>query len=180
MHELSIRTFEPVGLSDADYVSFDTTKVNDFLQRFTDPRASCEIQKLTFDGRKLVVIDVSEFSDVPIICKKDTNSSKESSRLILKSGALYIRTDKATSVQVPSVEEMRELLNRAMLKRSDQLLETIEGLFKGNPRKNESEIQQYDKEINAAIKCPQAALVRYGPRLPPCGTTLRHTLRHNT
>lgn len=45
-------TLEPIGLSDADFTSLDTTKVNCF-HRYTDPQASCEGQKLTLESRKL-------------------------------------------------------------------------------------------------------------------------------
>lgn len=143
-------TFEPIGMAEADSDSFDTTKVNDFLQRYTDPQATCEVQKLTVDRLKHVIISVPEFKDVPILCKKAANSSKDASKTILKLGGLYIRTEKATSVLVPSAEEMRDLINRAVLKRGDQLLSTIQALLKGSPAAQESQIKQFDPEINAA------------------------------
>lgn len=143
-------TLEPVGMSDADFASFDTTKLNDFLQRYTDPRASCEVQKFTSNGRKFVVISVLEFKDSPVICKKAANSSSNPSKTILKLGGIYIRTEKATSVLVPTAEEMRDLINRAMLKRSDQLLSTIRTLLKGSPPTEKADIKQYDGEIHEA------------------------------
>lgn len=143
-------TLEAIGMEDADFSSFDTTKVNDFLHRYTDPQSSCEVQKLTVSGLKFVVINVLEFKDIPIICKKAANSSKDSSKTILKLGGVYIRTEKATSVLVPTSEEMRDLVNRAILKRSDQLLSTIRTLLKGNPPAEETEIKQYDREIREA------------------------------
>jgi Putative DNA-binding domain len=145
-------TLEPIGMTDSDFASFDTTKVNDFLHRYTDPQSSCEVQKLSSTGLKLVAINVLEFKDVPIICKKAANSSKEPSKTILKLGGVYVRTEKATSVLVPTSEEMRDLVNRAVLKRSDQLLSTIRTLLKGNPPGDESEIKQYDREIKEARK----------------------------
>lgn len=143
---------EPVGMTDADFVSFDTTKVNEFLHRYTDPQSSCEVQKLTLSGLKFVVISVPEFKDIPIICKRATNSSKDSSKTILKLGGVYVRTEKATSVLVPTSEEMRDLLNRAMLKRGDQLLGQIRTLLTGNPPAKEEDIDQYDGEIAEARK----------------------------
>ena len=143
-------TLEPVGMTDVDFTSFDVTRVNDFLHRYTDPQSSCEVQKLTFSGLKFVVINVLEFKDIPIICKKAANSSRDSSKTILKLGGVYIRTDKATSVLVPTSEEMRDLVNRAVLKRSDQLLSTIRTLLQGNPPAEEVEIKQYDREIREA------------------------------
>lgn len=145
-------TLEPVGMTDSDFSSFDTTKVNDFLHRYTDPQSSCEVQKLTVNGLKFVVINVLEFKDIPIICKKAANASKDSAKTILKLGGVYIRTEKATSALVPTSEEMRDLVNRAVLKRGDQLLSTIRTLLKGNPAADETEIKQYDREIDEARK----------------------------
>jgi hypothetical protein len=141
---------EPVGMTDADFVSFDTTKVNEFLHRYTDPQSSCEVQKLTLSGVRFVVISVVEFKDIPVICKRAANSSKDSSKTILKLGGLYVRTEKATSVLVPTSEEMRDLLNRAMLKRGDQLLSQIRTLLTGTPPAKEEDIKQYDPEIAEA------------------------------
>lgn len=142
----------PVGMTDDDFASFDTTRVNDFLQRYTDPQSSCEIQKLTLSGFKFVVISVPEFKEIPIICKKAANSSRDQAKTILKLGGVYIRTEKATSVLVPTSEEMRDLLNRAVLKRGDQLLSTIRTLLTGSPPAKEAEIKQYDHEISEAHK----------------------------
>jgi hypothetical protein len=143
-------TLEFVGLGQEDFASFDTTKVNDFLQKYTDPPASCEVQKLSVDGLSFVVISVPEFKDIPIICKKAANSSKDSSKVILKGGGLYIRTEKATSVLVPTSEEMRDLMNRAVLKRGDQLLSTIEALLKGKSPPKSQDLPRYANEIENA------------------------------
>ena len=145
-------TLDLVGLEDDAFSSFDTTKVNDFLQKYTDPPASCEVQKLTVDGFKIIAITVPEFKDIPIICKKDANSSKDSKRSILKAGGLYIRTDKATSVLVPTSEEMRNLMNRALLKRGDQLLSMIAALLKGTPKTIPGVQQDYAREIKEALE----------------------------
>jgi len=143
-------TLELVGLSQDDFASFDTTSLNDFLQRYTDPVAACDVQKFTIDGLRVVVLSVLEFQDVPIICKKDANSSSNPSKLILKAGGLYIRSEKAASELVSSAENMRGLMGRALLKKGDQLLSTIEALLKGKPVANEERLSKYSKEIEAA------------------------------
>jgi hypothetical protein len=143
-------TLEPTGLSEANFVSFDPTKVNDFLRRYCDPQASCEVQRLTLDGLRFVFISVPEFKDIPIICKKAANSSTNPSKTILRLGGLYIRTERATSEIVPTAEEMRDLMNRALLKRGDQLLSTIQALLRGKPVSQETEIEQYSREIGEA------------------------------
>jgi hypothetical protein len=111
---------EAIGLTEEEFQSFDATRFADFLNRYADPSFECAIQKFVIDGRKFVTIKVLEFSDVPIICKADANDS--SGRQILKRGAIYVRTNRAASEIVPDAEAMRDLMNRAVVKRGDELL----------------------------------------------------------
>ena len=80
---------------------------------------------------KYVFIKVREFDDVPIICKKSSGEE-------LKTGYLYIRTVNANSVPITApginnVEEMRNLVDLAITKRSDRLLEQIRKLVQKEP-----------------------------------------------
>ncbi len=119
-------TFEFVGMGPADFESFDPTRVNDFVRRFTDPPIACAVYKFTIDLLRTVVVEVPEFSEVPIICKADANSSSEPRRTILKRGGLYVRTDKPSSELVSSAEEMRDIVGRASRKKREELLRTIQ------------------------------------------------------
>lgn len=141
--------FNYFGLSDEDQNSFDQTKVNDFLHKYTDPKHTCSVYKTEFDGKKVILIRVPEFADTPIICKKNADDSHSSQ--LLKAGGIYIRTAKGTSELVPSSEEMRELLNRATLKRGDELLSNIERLLKGVPLTKDGD-EKYKEEIAGAEK----------------------------
>jgi hypothetical protein len=100
-------TLTPVGLSQDDFVSFDTTKVNDFLHTYTLPKASCTVQKLELDGLHFVVVNIPESKYAPILCKKGATFN----RTILRDGALYVRTEKATS-EAASAEESQERSGR--------------------------------------------------------------------
>jgi predicted HTH transcriptional regulator len=115
--------YEAIGLADEEFQSFDVTRFADFLNRYADPSFECAIQKFIIDGKKFVTIEVPEFNDVPIICKTDANDP--SSRQILKRGATYIRTNRAASEVVPDAEAMRDLMNRAAVKRGDELLRMV-------------------------------------------------------
>lgn len=140
--------YEFVGLSEEDYKSFDQTKLNEFLHKYTDPKFSCQVYKDKIYEKYVVVIDIPEFQEVPIICKRDAHSSKNNSKQILQKGQIYIRTDKATSEVIPSAQEMRELLGRAIVKKGDELLNNIEHLIKGKPLKTtEDSEEKYKIEI---------------------------------
>jgi putative nucleotidyltransferase with HDIG domain len=121
--------FEAVGLTESDYHSFDTTRFADFLNRYADPPVGCRIHKFIIEGRRFVAIEVPEFNDVPIICKADLNDARN--RLVLKRGATYIRTERASSEIVSTADSMRDLVDRAVVRRGDQLLKTFEQLMKG-------------------------------------------------
>lgn len=141
--------FEPVGLTDEEFASFDTTRVLDFLNRYADPTFACGIHKFVIDEKRVVGLEVPEFTDVPIICKADANGPDN--RQILKRGAIYIRTDRASSEVVSSADAMRELINKALLKRGDQLLNMIERLIKGKPAKlDEESAREVEREIQEA------------------------------
>ena len=109
--------FEPVGLTENEYSSFDPTRFFDFLSRFADPPVQCGVYKFFVRGKRFVVIQVPEFDDVPVICKADLNDARQ--RLVLKSGATYIRTEGAASVVVSSAEKMRDLIDRSVVLRGD-------------------------------------------------------------
>lgn len=142
--------FELVGVSVEEFDSFDQTKVNDFLHKYTDPKFTCYVYKHSIQGKQVVVIDVPEFPETPIICKQDANSSKDN-KLILQKGQIYLRTEKGTSEAISSAQEMRELLGRSVAKRGDELLGNIERLIKGRPLKaTEDADEKYREEIREA------------------------------
>jgi len=145
--------FEPIGMPDDDLESFDATRFADFLNRYADPSFACGVHKHTIDDRKFVVIDVPEFTTVPIICKADSNDAQ--GHQVLKRGAMYIRTNRASSESVPDAEAMRELMNRAVVKRGDELLRMVERLIKGKPialdEQSANEIMAEIAEANAFL-----------------------------
>jgi EAL domain-containing protein (putative c-di-GMP-specific phosphodiesterase class I) len=127
--------FEFVGISDEEFQSFDPTKINDLLHQYSDPKFSCEVYKREIDNKKIVIIDVPEFVEIPIICRKDFHSPSTNQHVI-KQGQIYIRTNKGTSESISSADEMRDLLERATKTKSDELILIIEGLI--NNRKAET------------------------------------------
>ncbi len=160
-------TFSFKGLSQEEFESFDQTDLANLLHEYSDPKVGCQLLKKEIRGKRTVVIDVREFSDVPVICKRDAHSQKNPSKQILKKGEIYIRTSRSASEAVPSSQEMRELLGRALTKKGDELLRNIEDLIKGRPTEvKESNKDIYSKEIEEAKeflkKHLEASLDEYG------------------
>ncbi|GAC1702453.1 MAG: hypothetical protein NVS9B4_07880 [Candidatus Acidiferrum sp.] len=150
--------FEPTGLTDEEFESFDTTRFADFLARYADPSFTCAVHKFIIDNKRFAIIEVSEFGVVPIICKADANDSQ--GHQVLKRGAVYIRSNRAASEVVPDAEAMRDLMNRAVVKRGDELLRMVERLIKGKP-------VEVDEQAATEIKAEIAAADRFiSERLP--------------
>lgn len=120
--------FEPVGLTEEEFQSFDVTPFGDFVSRYADPTFECALYKYALEGKRFVVIEIPEFHVTPIICKADARDER---RAILKKGAVYVRTHRAASEVIPNAEAMRDLMNRAVVKRGDELLRMVERLIKG-------------------------------------------------
>lgn len=141
--------FEAVGLGESDFHSFDATRFVDFVNRYADPPFGCGIHKFIIDGRRFVAVDVPEFYDVPIICKADLNDA--TNRQILKRGATYIRTERAASEIVSTAEAMRNLVDRAVVRGGERLLNMFEQLVKGRPV-NKQELSNLERSYDLTIE----------------------------
>lgn len=142
------KDYDFVGLSKKDFESFDQTDVNNLLHEYSEPRLNCQVYKYKkiLNDKNTLVIDIGEFLEIPIICKKDFQT--KDNKHILKRGHIYIRTNKATSESINTPEQMRDLLGRAIIKKSDELLDNIRRLIKGKPMKITEEYQKkFQEEI---------------------------------
>ncbi|PIR19991.1 MAG: hypothetical protein COV45_08435 [Deltaproteobacteria bacterium CG11_big_fil_rev_8_21_14_0_20_47_16] len=150
-------TYEPVGVDSETFASFDVTSFNQFLQSYADPVFSCHIHKIGEDKeRKFVIIDIPEFQEIPIIAKQDGHDSDGNQ--IIKSGQVYYRTEKATCGIISSAQDMRELLGRALMKRKQDLLHSIESIMQGRPPARETNGAPYKSEIDSAQQTIQEKL----------------------
>jgi predicted HTH transcriptional regulator len=126
-------TLKPVGLEEdqADTWGYDdlATAVNEYAS----PSVSFDFERKLYEGRTFVIIEVDEFAEIPIHCGKGyhpTNVKKAPP--ILRRGACYVRSrHKPETSEIPSEEEMRELLELAIVKGFRKFLEQAQkaGLF---------------------------------------------------
>lgn len=109
--------------------------------------------KHVIDDLRIVVIDVEEFKETPVFCKSQANASNDSSKLLSKKGGMYVRKEKATSELISTSDEMRDLVGRALLKKGDQLLHSIEALIRGRSSEEPSATRQiYEEDLRSARK----------------------------
>jgi predicted HTH transcriptional regulator len=105
------RLLIPVGLSSADLATWKYDDLANSVAEYADPSISFEMKSHECDGKKYVLITVKEFEDVPIVCKKNYDSD-------LRKGACYVRSRrKPETTEIPTQEDMRDLLDLAAEKR---------------------------------------------------------------
>ena len=108
---------DPIGYDDdqiQEWLNYDELAAR--VNEFASPCVVFEPKPLAYSGRKFVIIRVDEFAEIPVLCCKDyhrTEKSKEPP--ILRRGACYVRSrHKPETSEIPSEEEMRELLELAI------------------------------------------------------------------
>lgn len=101
----------PKGLSSGELDSWQYDSLSDSVAEYADPGFSFELQKHDDDsGKKYVLVSVNEFDIIPILCKKTFDP-------FLRKGACYVRTRrKPETVEIPTQEDMRDLLDLAIEK----------------------------------------------------------------
>lgn len=129
-------------MTEEEQQSFDVTSFNNFFHRYTEPTHSCGVNLIEVDGHRLVVISVPAFNDTPIICNRDADTT-------LRAGAIYIRHDDASSREIRTAHQTRELMGRALVRRGDTLLREINQLLAGRPLIPETVENPYREELQA-------------------------------
>lgn len=136
--------FIPKGMEKDDFESFKQDDVSTYINNFADPYVKIEVVKKTIlTNMCFVVIQVEEFEELPVICKRNGGEN-------LRQGAIYTRSRRRHETsEVRDQSEMREIIEMAVEKGLRKLLTRIQraGLLKmlGPPKSLDSE--RYDKEL---------------------------------
>jgi len=101
----------PEGVRADSLLTYDPDVMRDQFDSYASPRAVVSIAKFVIGDHTYVAIDISEFEEVPVICKADSKPC-----LTLRAGTVYVRpfTQRPRSVPVASAEEMRPILELAI------------------------------------------------------------------
>lgn len=116
------------GLTREQGESFETTRINRFLQNYADPPINTLLNKVEHDGRLFAFIEIPRFSDTPHICQKDYPG-------VLAAPALYVRTDSNESAPLRSSSDFRSIIEHAIRNRSDHLLTSMRAILTGTALK---------------------------------------------
>jgi len=103
--------FHPAGMKIEHLDTWSYDDVASYVSEFADPFVEFSLENIDIDSKTFLLITISEFRELPVICKKDGNSR-------LRKGAIYTRTYRMPeSAEVPSQTELREILDIATEKR---------------------------------------------------------------
>jgi hypothetical protein len=123
---------EPATLSEEQLATYDTTSVAEYVNAYVQPGVSLEVQREKFDGANVIIIKVAEFERTPNICVRDgPGDDKNKNRPIFIAGDVLIRTEAAASRRVQSADEMKQLLDLARAKDTENLLRSFRRLLEG-------------------------------------------------
>ena len=140
--------FELAGLGEEQVSSFETTKVAAWVNsRFAPPvKLVCHLQN--HEGKRFVVITVSEFDDIPILCTKSFQNPADGKTPLLRERTIYVRNANAESAPLGTVDELRTLIGLATAKRGNEMLSMFESMLKGKPLLNDtSDDERFEEEF---------------------------------
>jgi len=137
--------FEQVGLTSDEARSWDTTRVNNFVNRYAEPPVNATLQKVDWEDKTYLIIGVPEFPDLPHICRKSYND-------ILSAPTLYIRTDNNESAPISRTSDLNALIERAVRKRGDAIVDTVRHVLSvGLTEPEPSAAKQFESQIEDAL-----------------------------
>ena len=110
------------GVTDKQALSFDTSRLNRFLQNYADPPINATLRKKNHDGKTFIIIGVPRFSDTPHICQKEYPG-------VLTAPTLYVRTDNNETAPIRSSGDFRSMVEQAVRNRTDKLLASFRGIL---------------------------------------------------
>lgn len=154
--ELDDGQFDYVGLTAEQAKSFDPTRVANWLESRFKPPISIRCHIVEYESKRYAVIDVSEFSDIPILCVRNFDSPTERGKQIIKERTLYVRNSKAESAPLGSPDELRELIGMATGKNADRMFATFQAMLKGKalfaPPSDEEQFASYLTTVKSAVE----------------------------
>jgi len=128
------------GVSSEQAKTFDSTKINAFVQNYADPPINCSVHKLQHEGKNFVILQVPQFPDTPHICQKDFPG-------VLADRGLYMRSDNNESAPLKSSADFRVLIGRAVQNKSDELLHSMHAVLKGASGVPRQASEQFEGQI---------------------------------
>lgn len=155
--ELPDKSFRRSGVPASMLPSWETTRVNTFVQTYADPPINVLVRRFTDHGLTFIALDVPPFPNVPHICV--TDYPKELTRF-----ALYVRTANNESAPIGSSADFNAIIEQAVRNRGNLLLESMRSILVGaNITPTISDGERFAQQLHDA---QQRAQESYPTELP--------------
>jgi predicted HTH transcriptional regulator len=118
MEEQKNKSYLAKGISEKHKLTFNNKEeIKEFVSNYADPYVEFDVTIEEYDGNSFVFINIAEFNELPVMCKKPYPE-------ILRRGAIYIRSKrgKPETIEVPTEVEMREIIEMAVDKGNIKLI----------------------------------------------------------
>jgi hypothetical protein len=135
------------GLTQAQLDTYDTSRLNRFLQNYSDPPINARLRKVEHQSKHFVIIEVSRFSDTPHVCQKEFPNE-------LNAATIYVRTDNNETAPLKSSADFRLIVEQAVRNRADLLLNSFRAILTAGSQgpAPEGPRQQFERQREQAIK----------------------------
>lgn len=134
------------GLSEAQLKSYDSTIISEQVNKYASSPVELTVVALKHEGKHLVRIKVQEFEREPILFEKMLHA-KGGEQILAREGDLWIR-DNAATVRVSTAEQMRDILERALEKKANDIANSVYRIVRGLDTKEVMrEEQKYEKDV---------------------------------
>ena len=108
------KTTDYEGMSREDFDTYNPDDIVSFVNEYAEPSVTVVAHKITRHEKHYVVLDIEEFDEVPIVCKKD---GRKTCKNHLRRGSIYHRPRrKVESTDRFDYADMRELVSLAVAK----------------------------------------------------------------
>ena len=114
------QTWKLTGIELDHLKTFNVDVIVDFINKYASPNVDVDIVKVKHEnGADLLAIQIREFNDTPIVCKKNGPEGKK-----IIEGGVYIRPPGIPkTTRVMKASQMHDLLELAAEKRARRILE---------------------------------------------------------
>ncbi len=119
-------TWDLTGISVDHLKTYDVDKIVELANAYASPHVNLDIVTVAFKaGGVFLAIQIAEFSDTPVVCKKNGPDRFRGTPDELSQGAVYLRPHgMARTTKVTDATQMHDLLELAAEKRARRILET--------------------------------------------------------
>lgn len=106
------------GLQAEQANTWETTRLNNFVNSYADPPVNCTLRHVECDGRLFVAIQVPSFAFAPHITAKEFPGT-------LAKATLYIRTANNASAPISDPIDLNTVIERAIKVRRGEMINTV-------------------------------------------------------